>query len=119
MRVAAQIVTASPKMTATIPDTLKLGISVIAGTPANNVRAGQASMIIPVGAILPWSISPGPCDAPATPAKMPRIEATAIVTLPLSLRLTIIVTSAVNAMIEHSRTTRGVQSSTFIIQPPF
>ncbi|HJR48907.1 MAG TPA: hypothetical protein VJ799_12190 [Nitrososphaeraceae archaeon] len=111
--------TASPKMTATIPDTLKLGISVIAGSPANNVRAGQASMIIPVGAILPWSISPGPWDAPATPAKMPRIEATAIVTLPLTLRLTMMVTSAVSAMIEPSRTIRRVQSSSFIIQPPF
>jgi hypothetical protein len=33
MRVAAQIVTASPEKTVTIPDTLKLGISVIAGSP--------------------------------------------------------------------------------------
>jgi hypothetical protein len=50
---------------------------------------------------------------------MPRIEATAIVTLPLTLRLTMMVTSAVSAMIEPSRTIRRVQSSTFTIQPPF
>jgi hypothetical protein len=40
-------------MIVNIPDTLKLGISVIAGSPANNVSSGQASMIIPLGAILP------------------------------------------------------------------
>ncbi len=114
MRVAAQIVTASPKMTVTIPDTLKLGISVIAGSPPNDVSSGQASMIIPLGAILPWSISPGPWDAPPTPAKMPRIEATAIMTLPLNLLRTMMVTSAVSAMIEPKRPTRRVQSSKFV-----
>ena len=114
MRVAAQIVTASPKMTVTIPDTLKLGISVIAGSPANNVRAGQASMIIPLGATLPWIISPGPWDAPPTPAKMPRIEATAIVIHPLNLRRVMLVTNAVRAMIKPNSRTRRVQSSKFL-----
>jgi hypothetical protein len=61
----------SPKMTVTIPDTRKLGISVIAGSPPNDVRDDQASMMVPLGAILPWSISPGPWDAPPTPGKMP------------------------------------------------
>ena len=79
MCVAAQIVTASPIITVTTPDTLKLGISVLAGSPANIVSSGQASMMIASGAIFPWSISPGPCDAPSTPAKMLRSEATAIV----------------------------------------
>src|SRR5215211_149864 len=114
MRVAAQIVTAAPVMTVTIPETLKLGISVIAGSPLNDVSAGQASIMIPLGAILPWSISPGPWEAPPIPAKMPRIVATAIVILPLNLRRTMMVTSAVSAMIEPNRTTRSVQSSKFV-----
>ena len=114
MRVAAQIVTASPKMTVTIPDTLNLGISGIAGSPANNVRAGQSSMIIPLGATLPWIISPGPWDTPPAPAKMPRIEATAIVIHPLNLRRVMLVTNAVRAMIEPNRRTRRVQSSKFL-----
>lgn len=113
MRVAAQIVTASPEKTVTIPDTLKLGISVIAGSPLSNVREGQASMMIPLGAISPWSISPGPWDAPATPAKMPRIVATAIVILPLNLCRAIMVTSAVSAVIEPNWTTIKFQSSKF------
>ena len=60
MPLATKIVTVTPVVTVNIPDMLKLGINVIAGSPANNVRAGQASMMIPSGAILPWSISPGP-----------------------------------------------------------
>ena len=104
--VGAQIVTASPIITVTIPDTLKLGISVLAGSAANIVSSGQASMMIALGAILPWSISPGPCDVPLIPAKMLRTEATAIEILPLNLQHTMIVTSAVSAMIEPNRTTR-------------
>ena len=111
MQVATQIVTASPEKTVTIPDTRKLGINVIAGAPPSNVREGQASMMISLGAISPWSISPGPWDAPPIPAKMPRIETTAIVILPLNVRRTMIVTSAVNAMIEPNKTTRRVQST--------
>jgi hypothetical protein len=60
---------------------------------------------------LPWIISPGPWDAPPTPAKMPRIEATAIVIHPLNLRRVMLVTNAVRAMIETNRRTRRVQSS--------
>ena len=118
MRIAVQVVTAAPVMAVNIPDTLKLGISVIAGSPANNVRAGQASMIIPLGAMLPCSISPGPWDAPLTPAKMPRIEATAIVTLPLNLCRSTMITSVVSAMIEPNKITRRVQSSKSLFIPP-
>jgi hypothetical protein len=102
-------VTASPIITATIPDTLKLGISVLAGSAANIVSSGQASMMIALGAILPWSISLGTCDAPLIHAKMLRAEATAIVILPLNLQHTRIVTSAVSAMIEAHRRSRRVQ----------
>ena len=114
MRVATQIVTATPVMIVNIPDKLKLGISVRAGSPANNVSSGQASMIIPLGAILPWSISPGPWDAPPTPAKIPRIEATAIVIFPLNLCRITMVTNAVRAMIEPNRRTRRVQLSKLV-----
>jgi hypothetical protein len=72
-------------------------------------------MMIPLGAILPWSISPGAWDAPPTPAKIPRIEAAAIVILPLNLSRTMIVTSAVSAMIEPNRTTRNERKGTYKI----
>ena len=117
MRVAAQIVTATPVMTVTIPVTLKLGINLISGSPPNDVSSGQASMRIPLGAILPCSISLAPWDAPPIPAKRPRIEAKASVTLPLNLRLTMMVTSAVSAMIEPNKTTRRIQSSNFVVHP--
>lgn len=45
---------------------------------------------------------------------MPRIEATAIVTLLLNLPRTMTVTSAVNARIELNKTTRRVQSCKFL-----
>jgi hypothetical protein len=101
-------------MTVTIPVTPKLGISVIAGSPPNDVSSGQASMMFPFGALSPWSISPGPWDAPVTPAKMPRIEAAAIVMLPLNLCRIVMITSAVSAMIEPDRATRRVQSSKLV-----
>lgn len=116
MCVAAQIVTASPIITVTIPDTLKLGISGLAGSPANNVSSRQASMMIAPGAIFPWSISLGPCDAPSTPAKMLRSEATAIVIRPLSVWRTTTVTSAVSAVIEPNRTTRRANHPSLFIQ---
>jgi hypothetical protein len=65
MCVVAQIMTASAIITVIIPGTLKLGISVLAGSSVNYVSSGQASMTIELGAILPWSFSPGPCDAPS------------------------------------------------------
>ncbi len=113
MRVAAQIVTAIPVMAVTIPDTLKLGISVMAGSQANDVSSGQACMIIPLVAILPCRISPDPWDAPPTPAKMATMEATAIAILPLNMCRTMMVTCAVSAMMEPNKTTRRrrVQSS--------
>jgi hypothetical protein len=98
-------------MTVAIPDTLKLGISVIAGSPPNDVSSGQASMIIPLELYCLEVFQPGPWDAPPTPAKMPMIEATAIVILPLSLHRTMMVTSAVSAMIEPNRRRRRGQSS--------
>ncbi len=53
MRIAAHIATTDPKMIVAIPDTRKLGISVIAGCPNNDVIAGQAVMKIPLGGISP------------------------------------------------------------------
>ena len=53
MRVAAQIVTAIPVMAVNTPDTLNLGISVIAASPAKDVSSGQACMIIPLETIFP------------------------------------------------------------------
>jgi hypothetical protein len=54
MRVATHVVITDPKMIVTIPDTSKLGISVIAGCwPSTDVIAGQAAMKIPFDDISP------------------------------------------------------------------
>jgi hypothetical protein len=70
--------------------------------------------MITLGSILPWIISLGPYDAPLITAKMLRTEATAVVILSLDLQSTMIVTSAVNAMIEAYRRSRRVQSSKYV-----
>jgi len=43
-------VTVSPKITVTVLDTLKLGISVLAGSSLNIIISGQLSMMIALGA---------------------------------------------------------------------
>jgi hypothetical protein len=65
MCIPSQIVTAGPIIIVTIPSTLKPGISVLEGSPAIIVSSGQASVTTALGPILPWSFSPGPCDAPS------------------------------------------------------
>ncbi len=68
-------------MIASTPATRKLGTIVMAGSPFNTVSSGHASITSSSGAMLPWSISPGPWDAPPSPAKMPIAEAATLVLL--------------------------------------
>jgi hypothetical protein len=80
----AHIVTNRPKVIARMPVTKKFGIIVKARSVpySQNLYTGPIAFInMPSDATLHWSVSKNPCSMPASPTRMPNVEATVFVAL--------------------------------------